>query len=233
MRPVALLARLNGIDLAVDVLEARLVEIAEALREPKEIQAARQALASAEATVARCRTTQRDREWVQTQAVDKLARARQRLYSGQVRNPKELEDLQQDAQQSQRQLDHADDELLEALIATETALATQSDMEAALGTLTTQWETARTALQEEQARLKQRLPAERARQAVARRAAPADLLPLYDRLRSRRAGRAVAELEDDMCSACRVAVPSSKLEAARYGEELVYCGNCGRLLWGE
>ena len=30
-----------------------------------------------------------------------------------------------------------------------------------------------------------------------------------------------------------VAVPPSKLEAARFGDDLVYCGNCGRLLLGE
>ena len=233
MRPVMLLARLNEIDVVVGDLETRLAGIAEALREPGELQAARRTLVAAEAELARCRATQRDRELVQKQVAEKLARSQQRLYSGQVRNPKELEDLQLDVQQLQRQLDRADDDLLEALVATEAAVTTHADLAAALKTLTTQWQATRTALQEEGARLKQRLPAERARQATARRAAPADLLPLYDRLRSRRAGRAVAELDDDMCSACRVAVPPSKLEAARYGEELVYCGNCGRLLWGE
>jgi predicted nucleic acid-binding Zn-ribbon protein len=30
-----------------------------------------------------------------------------------------------------------------------------------------------------------------------------------------------------------VQAPPSKLDAARFGDELVYCGNCGRLLWGE
>ena len=96
-----------------------------------------------------------------------------------------------------------------------------------------EWETQQGALRSEQAKLKARLPGQQARQAAARQAVPAQYLRTYDHLRPRHSGRAVAELDGDECSACLVQAPPSKLEAARFSDELVYCGNCGRLLWGE
>ena len=47
-----------------------------------------------------------------------------------------------------------------------------------------------------------------------------------------RRGQAVAELDGDSCSACRVAASPAVLESARYSDQLAYCENCGRLLWG-
>ena len=96
--------------------------------------------------------------------------------------------------------------------------------------LTAEQSARQVALRAEQIQLKTRLPAELARQAAARQAAPAALLPSYDRLRVRRGGRAVALLDGEECSACKVAVSPQDLEAARFGEEPVHCGNCGRLL---
>ena len=52
---------------------------------------------------------------------------------------------------------------------------------------------------------------------------PAPLLAIYDDLRPRRGGRAVARLDGDECSACLVAASPFSLEAARFGDQLVYC----------
>jgi predicted nucleic acid-binding Zn-ribbon protein len=53
---------------------------------------------------------------------------------------------------------------------------------------------------------------------------------LYDRLRPAKKGRAVALLEDGVCTACGVAPSSSRIQSARQGNDLVLCGNCGRIL---
>jgi hypothetical protein len=233
MRAVMLLARLNEIDLTVDAHKARLAEIAEALREPAALAEARRGLARAESDLAHCRAVQVELEAAQSQAAGKLASTEARLYSGAVRNPKELEDLQRDTAQLRRQLSQAEDNLLEALICAEAATQAQAEQAAALERLAADWERRQAALRAEQAQRKARLPAELARQSAARQAVPAALLATYDNLRPRRGGRAVAQLDGDECSACLVAASPFTLEAARFGDELVYCSNCGRLLWGE
>lgn len=232
-RPVFLLARLNEADLALDAAKARLAEIAIALREPVALVAARQAHAEAEAEMARCRETQRDLESAQADTDGKVKRTEQKLYSGQIRNPRELEDAERDLQQQRKQRDHIEERLLEALLAAETATRLHAERLAELTRLSDGWGEVQAALRREQAQLKTRLSALQARQAAARQAVPPGLFPIYDNLRPRKGGRAVAELDDAICSACMVAVPPSKLEAALEGEELVYCGNCGRLVWAE
>ena len=99
MRPVVLLAQLNDADLAVDALKSRLAQIAEALREPAALVAARRALAEAEAALAGCQATMADAERAQQTATNKLAQAEQQLYGGKVRNPRELEDAERNVHQ--------------------------------------------------------------------------------------------------------------------------------------
>lgn len=233
MRAIHRLALLNEADLALDAAKARLAEIAVALREPATLAAARAALAEAERELERCRREQRELEQAQAAVRAEVARTEQSLYSGQIRNPRELENAERDLQQHRHQQAAIEDRLLEAMVATEAVAERHAACQAELSRLSAAWEQTQAALRQEQAQLKARLPALQARQATARQAAPPELLPLYDSLRARKGGRAVAEVDGDTCSACSVAVPPSKLAAALEGEELVYCGNCGRLLWAE
>ena len=49
----------------------------------------------------------------------------------------------------------------------------------------------------------------------------------YSRMRMR---PAVAQVINNQCSACRVAVTSSGMQKLRAGDELLHCENCGRIL---
>jgi uncharacterized protein len=233
MPPVALLGQLNEIDLAIDALRARAAEITEAFREPAALQAARAAATAADTELTRCRGVQSEAELAQLRTAAKLTQAEGRLYGGKVRNPKELEDAEKDVAQLRRQHAQAEDALLEALIASETAAERATGAQRELAQRSGEWDAMQTDLRAEQARLAERLAAERARQAAARRALPAGILHTYDTLRPRRAGRAVARLDGNTCAVCLVTVSPSRLEAAREGQELAYCENCGRILWSE
>ena len=188
MRPAVMLAELNTIDLTVDAITARLAQINDALREPEALRTARSRLAEAEAELARWQIAEQQRETSHRQASDKVSNSEQQLYGGKVRSPKELADLQRDQQQLRRQQGQSEDELLEALVGVETATARVAECQADLNRQVQEWDAAQTQLRTEQAQLKTRLAAEQARQAAARRAVPARLLPVYDSLRARCAG---------------------------------------------
>ncbi len=233
MRAIHRLALLNEADLALDAAKARLAEIGRALQEPAALSAARAALAQAEKELERCRREQQKLEQAQAEAKAEVTRTEQKLYSGQIRNPRELENAERDLQQHRHQQAAVEDRLLEAMMATDAAAERYAACQAELARLTATWEETQAALRQEQAQLKARLQALQARQAAARQAAPPELLPLYDSLRARKAGRAVAAVDGDTCAACSVAVPPSQLTAALEGDEPVFCSNCGRLLWAE
>ncbi len=166
MPPVALLGQLNEIDLAIDALRARAAEIAEALKEPATLQAARAAAKAADAELARCRAVQSERESAQQKTAAKLTQAEGRLYGGKVRNPKELEDAEKDVAQLRRQHAQAEDALLEALIASEAAAETAAVAQRELARRLAERDATQVSLRAEHARLTERLAAERARQAA-------------------------------------------------------------------
>ncbi len=232
-RPVLLLARLGEADLALDSTRTRLTEIAEALREPAALVAARARLDAADNEVARLRSEQAGVERTQADAEAQIKAIEQKLYSGKGGSSRELEAGQKDLAQHNKQKAVIEDRLLEIMVALDAATAARESAQAEVTKLVADWESRQVALRNEQAKLKARLPSDQARQAAARAAVPAQYLRTYDHLRPRHGGRAVAELDGDACSACRVQAPPSKLEPARFSDELVYCGNCGRLLWGE
>lgn len=230
---IAQLARLNEIDLAIDALKTRLHEIAEELREPATLAAARTAMAEATAVLHQARTAQRDRELTQQEVAGRLKAAEDKLYSSKTRSSRQVENEEADVRQLRHQFAEAEERLLEAMLAVDEAAEQHATRQAELTRLIADWQVKQAALTQEQARLKAQGPALLARQASARKGIPPAILTVYDNLRPRRAGRAVAQVQGDECSACRVALPPSKLAEVRGGEELAYCGNCGRLLWDE
>jgi hypothetical protein len=232
-RPILLLARLNDADLALDATKARLAEIVEAAREPAELVRAKESLAVAQAEVDRLRAEQAEVERAQADADAKIKQIETKLYDGKTTSARELENSERDLKQHRNQKAAVEDRLLEILVALEAATAGLEKWQADVKRLSEQWTSRQSGLRAEYTRLKARLPADQARAAAARGQVPAALLRTYDHLRPRHGGRAVAELDGDICSACLVQAPPTKLDAARFSDELVYCGNCGRLLWGE
>jgi predicted nucleic acid-binding Zn-ribbon protein len=233
MRPAVLLAQLNEIDLAVDASKARLAEIAQALKEPAALQQARTDLSAAQQEQARCRAMLAQREAEQRRVADHLAQAEKALYSGKTKASRELESAEKDVAQLRRQLAHADDALLEAMVAAETATADADARAAALAELSAGWDARVKSLRAELPQVKARLAEQQIRQVEARRTIADGQLVVYDSLRGRRAGKAVAALDGEECSVCGVAVPPTKLSQLREGDTLVYCDNCGRILWAE
>lgn len=233
MRPVLLLAQLNEIELALDATRARLREVADALNEPDELQTERRALVEVEAELGKVHARQAEQEQTQKRCADRLTQAEKKLYSGNVHNPKELQDAERDVQQLRRQHSQAEDALLEVMLRLDAVTTEVTQRRADVARLSSDWDARQKQLHAEQGQLREKLAIEQRRQTAARRAVPPALLPVYDSLRARKGGRAIAALDGEMCSACRVDVPNTKIEPARASDELVYCGNCGRVLWGE
>ncbi|MFN3331501.1 MAG: zinc ribbon domain-containing protein, partial [Caldilinea sp.] len=95
-----------------------------------------------------------------------------------------------------------------------------------------QWKTEKQALEEEELKLK-RIFAQlkQQRQSVSGRLSD-DALTLYRQLSERKAGVAVAAVQNGACSACNVSLPTGVLSNARAAEgQPVYCPSCGRILF--
>ena len=231
MAIAAELYALQEIDSAIDVARATLAAVEEQLGETEELTAARAAVEEHREALRALHEAQRDVEWQVDDARSHVAAVEKKLYGGTVRNPKELEGLNEDANMLKGQLRRREDELLNHMVKVEDQETTLRQAEALLKEVEGRW-------RGEQADLlgqKERLETELAELENSRRAQAARIegrvLVLYDLLRDRHQGKAVAKVERGMCQGCRISLPMSVLQKARSGFDLVQCVSCERILY--
>ena len=230
MRRVDRLLELQKIDLALDAARKRMRAIDAQLAESDELRAARQADQEHHDRLTELRARSKDLELQSTALDDKIRAVDDRLYSGAVKNPKELNDLQMDAAALRRQKSSLDDTLLQVILETEEAERASKAAHTERARIEAAWHNNQAELIEERAGLNQYiLSSEAERKAKRAGIAPADQV-IYDQLRAKKHGQVVALLEDDICSACGVQVSANKLARLQRQDELLPCGNCERIL---
>jgi predicted nucleic acid-binding Zn-ribbon protein len=160
-----------------------------------------------------------------------VAANEQRLYSGNVKNPKELSDLQLSLEALGRQRGGVEDELLEAMVMVDDLEGEATQAQNTLADLEAAWQQTEASLQSEKTSLESRLEELGTARQSAVSHIPGGLLQQYEHLVKRqRNGVAVAPLKGNACQSCGVTVPSHKARSAEQGE-LAECGSCGRILF--
>jgi len=224
------LRRLQETDTALDGRRASLADAETRLGETEELVALRTRTEDLAAALRNARGTQKDIELEAEDLRSKIASAETKLYSGAIKNPKELADLQADIDQLKRHLAAIDDRDLEALTQLEAAESEHRAAAAELEALESAWAAEQTELTE---RMKT-LAAERDAYEVDRNEQAAevtpDMLRTYDHTRMTHQGRALAKLDRNLCTGCRISLPTNVVNKARAGNVLVQCPNCERIL---
>jgi predicted nucleic acid-binding Zn-ribbon protein len=224
------LYQLQQVDLEIEGASRRLKEIAASLVESNELKQARKMVVEAQARLAKRRARMKDLDLEVSSLSHKIETDEQRLYSGRVTNPKELASLQDEVASLQRWRDKKEDDLLEVMVAAEEGEAALADAQAILTQISETWRAEQGDLADEQAQLQARLrELDEQRESLVTAIGPEDMA-IYERLRQRKAGRAVALVKDGICQGCRMNPPTSQVQHARSGTELVFCNNCGRIL---
>ncbi len=230
MTDTARLYDLQKIDSNWEKIRRRLLQLQKAMAEPDSLRAAREQLGSTEQELHLWHSRQKDAELSAQGLADRIAQAEQKLMSGTVRNPKELDQLQANVAALKRQRSGVDEEGVNALLQVEALTAQKGQQTAALTQQEEQWSKRRVELTEEENKLKRyalQLKAQRA-QLVA--GLPGPDVELYEDLRKRKAGVAVATVENGNCSACSVRLPVGVANNVRSRAEVTYCTSCGRIL---
>jgi predicted nucleic acid-binding Zn-ribbon protein len=221
---------LQETDLLLDKAEDRLAEIEAALVESGELLEARARLAEKQEILSGLRARQADAEQVVEDVRGKAADVEKKLYSGQVKNAKELQDLDADLRSIKELLGHREDEMLAELEQVEVAAAEAGQVEAEVQALESDWNASRAELQSEQQALLPQASELRATRDTQAAHIDRALLALYDNLRRRKGGQAVARLERGMCGGCRITLPTSTMQKIRGGGGIVQCVSCERIL---
>ncbi|MGC8878243.1 MAG: zinc ribbon domain-containing protein [Anaerolineae bacterium] len=221
---------LQQTDLELEEIAQRLEQIAVKLSEDSALQRAQQHAAEAEAKLHACHAQTKDLDLEVRSLTQRIEADEQKLYSGRLTNPKELASLQNDVAALKRWREKKEESLLEAMEAEEEAETQLAEARSALTRATEEWHSAQAKLLAEKECLEGRQrELEEYRRFLLSTLADTDIA-VYDRLRARKGGRAVAGVRNGICQGCHVAPPLHQIQQASLGSELIFCNNCGRIL---
>ena len=229
---IARLYELQKIDANMEKVRRKVAQIRRKLEEPEAMQQARSDVAASRTSIEQLHARQLDAELNGRQIADRIQESERRLMSGEVRNAKELEALQASIESMKRQRSQVEDAALDSLQRGEDAQRQLAEQQSKLGKLEQTWNAEKHSLEEEELKYKRMFAQlKQQRQSVSDRLG-ADALALYDQLSKRKAGVAVASVQNGTCSACNVSLPTGVVSSARITEgQPVYCPSCGRILF--
>jgi len=157
--------------------------------------------------------------------------AGERLYGGAVKNPKELVSLKEQVESYNRKIKELEDKILEVMTEVEAVKGRITLKRQEVAAIEEGWKKEQGLLLKE----KEELDAAIAQLELNRNEMAAKLdtatLKLYENLRSKRQGKAVARVEQGMCQGCRIVLPMNKLQQIKTGHTMVQCGSCERILY--
>ena len=223
------LYQLQEVDLAIESSEQALSQIASQLGESGVVVRAQAELTLENQRLEELRHQQHSAEWEIDDLVAKLAIAEDKLYSGEIRNPKELTSLQQEVDGMRARRSQLEDRALVIMEQVELAMASVASKSSELKTLEAEWRSQQKQLSAEMEQLKTKLSdLNHKRQLLLARIDP-QAVEVYSELKKQK-GTAVAKVEQGICCGCRISLPITELQRAR-SDSLVRCSSCGRILF--
>ena len=222
---------LQEIDLLLDALRSEFADIESALADHAEIEAARQNSAALTKTQEQASAALLDAELTLATLTAEVEEKSKRLYSGTVVSSRELEALQADIAQLMQQRSVREESALQAMLASEEAEAARDTQQQHLAALAATFATREKEFGARLQELKKEIPKrEVERMALAEQSDRALLVP-YESMRKRLGGRVLVLVSQGRCTFCNISLPDTQLRRTQHNQEIIYCDNCGRLLY--
>ena len=233
-------AQLRLLDLqALDATLDRLAHRRRALPEAAALEVLAGRLATTHDEVVRAETDvsdltgEQDRIETDVQVVrTRMARDQERLDTGQVGNPRELENLQSEVVSLRRRQGDLEDKELEVMERREEAEHRLATLRARHAELLAEEADLRSRRDQAFAGIDAEASAAAAERTPVRAEVPADLLALYDRIRASSGGVGAAALQHGRCEGCRLSLSPVALNAIRAAapDAVLRCEECSRIL---
>jgi predicted nucleic acid-binding Zn-ribbon protein len=223
------LYQLQEVDLELESAEQALVQIEGRLGENQAVVTAQEEFVREQRRLEELQRQQHAAEWEVDNLATKLAAVEEQLYSGRIGNPKELANLQHEADGLKSRRGQAEDRTLEVMERVAAVEARVAALGSELGRLEEEWNNEQLRLGAEGERYKELKAGLEQRRQQLISGIDASAVGVYEDIR-RRKNRAVASVEQGICRGCGISLSTAQLQQAK-GDRLVQCGSCGRILF--
>ena len=225
------LYELQEVDLEIEAKREALAHVESLIGESEALAEARALMAREQERLAELDKNQRLGEWEVEDLRSKTALLEQKLYGGSVVNPKELMSLQEQVEHLKKERRGQEDKLLDIMTEVEATQERIAGKRKEIEEMEENWRQEQSSLLREQSELMASLASMEQRRGDLAARIDAASLELYQDLRQKRQGRAVAKVEQGMCQGCRLVLSMAELQRARISQELVQCSSCQRILY--
>ena len=223
------LYQLQEVDLEIESNEQALRRLNSQLGENRALIEAQTKLTSEQRQLDELKHQQRSAEWEIDDLVTKITVTEEQLYSGRIKNPKELTNLQHEVDLLKAKRDQLENKALEIMDQVELAEVNVATTGNEFNKLEVEWHRQQQEISADIEALKSKLSDLGQKRQLQSAEIDPQAVVVYDKLRKQK-GQAVAKVEQGICRGCRISLPSSELQQARSGS-LVHCSSCGRILF--
>ena len=224
-----LLYALQKIDTALFTFRKELNEIQQALKEPVPLITKRNEKVELTTSLSTLSTSVKDSELAIGTLQEKLNRSTERLYSGKVKNPKELGDLESEVNSLNGRKDTMELELMELMEEQELTSEILNSTQDELGKMEEDW-----AQKSQNLRIQQGEVALKMKELLGKRKGQAEkidqaVLTQYQKLLQSKGGVGIVKLNGNVCTGCKIGMDGGTVRQINSGK-LINCPNCGRFL---
>ena len=222
---------LQQIDSQLDQHQSRVSKINKILANNSEVRIAETVLNAAESELESAEASLRKAmRKVQDQRL-KIKQTDAKLYGGKIRNPKELQDLQEEGEALRRYLEVLEDRQLEQMLEVDTRKEIRESRSEALNKTIRKTEIYHQKLSKELTVTKTNIQSLNTKRQLTIQTISSGDQKIYRELRENRMGVAVSFVKDGACSACGATLTAALHQAARSPSRVTYCETCGRILF--
>jgi hypothetical protein len=226
------LFQLQKIDTELQHVQNRIDEIQSAIQADRNVEIAKKRVETKEAELRKIKSEFEAIDYESGQKKVKKSQSEANLYSGRIQNPKELQDLEAEIASLSKMLVDLESRSLEQLERLEKAEENTAALKEELKKALTEFETNKSRLLAEKGNLENDLKNLGTKRASQEAQLTAEQKDVYEHLRESKHGLAIAQLQDNSCSACGSSLTASQCQQARSGSQLFYCPTCGRIVYG-
>jgi len=163
----------------------------------------------------------------------KIDQCESSLYSGTIKVPKELQDLQNEIASLKKQFGLSEENELDLMLKVEKQQVLFDQMDRMLSANLILFQKAKDELNQKLVEYKKELEKIQIEREPAEKSILQKDLVIYNRLRQHKGGIAVIDVIENTCSSCGAEISHAEWQKARISQELVYCQGCGRIIYGK
>ena len=230
MSDVLALYRVQQLELDIIDRTKRIKAINQQLEDDETVREAEAQVETAQEAFQESVKRARDMELEIAGVIDKRQTSEALLYSGEVTNPKEMQDLQMEVESLTRRKDVLDDELKRISSERDECQSNLEECETELETRRAARLTENQELLDEKEALKVNVNEQLAKRKAVVKDIPPEIFKTYNSMRANKSNRPVSVLQDDACTVCGIEQNSMVITAIDRSDDVINCQSCGRIL---